>query len=41
MVLEFFRPRSTLLGAFTSGWLKAVSALFARGRAADYAYLRA
>ena len=41
VVLEFFRPRSTLLGAFTSGWLKAVSALFARGRAADYAYLRA
>lgn len=40
VVLEFFRPRSALLGAFTSGWLKAVSALFAKGRAADYAYLR-
>ena len=41
VVLEFFRPCSALLGAFTSGWLKAISALFARGRAADYAYLRA
>lgn len=41
VVLEFFRPRSALLGAFTSGWLKIISALFARSRAADYAYLRA
>ncbi|MBR1586782.1 MAG: ubiquinone/menaquinone biosynthesis methyltransferase [Kiritimatiellae bacterium] len=41
VVLEFFRPRTALLGALTSGWLKAVSTLFARGRAADYAYLRA
>ncbi len=40
VALEFFRPRSALLGAFTSGWLKTVSALFAKGRAADYAYLR-
>ena len=40
-VLEFFRPRSALLGAFTSGWLKCLSSLFAADRAADYAYLRA
>jgi ubiquinone/menaquinone biosynthesis methyltransferase len=40
-VLEFFRPRSALLGAFTSGWLRCASALFASDRAADYAYLRA
>lgn len=41
VVLEFFRPRSAMLGAFTSGWLKAASSLFARSRAAAYAYLRA
>ena len=41
MALEFFRPRSALLGAFTAGWLKCLSSLFAKGRAADYAYLRA
>ena len=41
VVLEFFRPRSALLGAFTSGWLRCASALFASDRAADYAYLRA
>jgi ubiquinone/menaquinone biosynthesis methyltransferase len=40
VVLEFFRPRSALLGAFTAGWLRCVSALFAPRRAADYAYLR-
>ena len=40
VVLEFFRPHSALLGAFTSVWLKTISTLFARGRAADYAYLR-
>jgi dTMP kinase len=32
-VLEFFRPRSALLGAFTSGWLKCLSSLFAADRA--------
>ena len=41
VVLELFRPRSAALGAFTAGWLRCVSALFAAGRAADYAYLRA
>ena len=41
VALEFFRPRSALLGAFTAGWLKCLSTLFARGYAADYAYLRA
>ena len=41
VVLEFFRPRSALLGAITSAWLKAITALFAADRAADYAYLRA
>ncbi len=41
VVLEFFRPRSVLLGAFTAGWLKCLSALFATGNTADYAYLRA
>jgi len=40
VVLEFFRPRSTLLGAFTAGWLRCLSALFAPRVAADYAYLR-
>ena len=41
VALEFFRPRSTLLGAFTAGWLRCLSTLFAASRAADYAYLRA
>lgn len=41
VVLEFFRPRSALLGAFTAGWLRCLSALFAPRVAADYAYLRA
>ena len=41
VALEFFRPRSALLGAFTAGWLKSLSAVFAKGHAADYAYLRA
>ena len=41
VVLEFFRPRSALLGAFTAGWLKSLSTVFAKGHAADYAYLRA
>ena len=41
VVLEFFRPRSALLGAFTAGWLRCISALFAPGAAAEYAYLRA
>ena len=40
-VLEFFRPRYALLGAFTAGWLRCLSALFAPGAAAEYAYLRA
>ena len=40
-VLEFFRPRYALLGAFTAGWLRCLSALFAPRVAADYAYLRA
>ena len=40
VVLEFFRPRSALLGAFTSGWLRCLSAMFAKGVASDYAYLR-
>lgn len=40
VVLEFFRPRSALLGAITSGWLKGISTLFAKGCADDYAYLR-
>lgn len=39
-VLEFFRPESRVLGAFTSAWLAAVSALFAFGRRGDYRYLR-
>ena len=39
-VLEFFRPRSALLGAFTAGWLRCLSALFAPRVADDYAYLR-
>ena len=41
VALEFFRPRSALLDAFTAGWLKCLSTLFAKSRAADYAYLRA
>ena len=41
VALEFFRPRSALLGAFTAGWLKSLSTVFAKGHAADYAYLRA
>jgi ubiquinone/menaquinone biosynthesis methyltransferase len=41
VVLEFFRPRSALLGAFTAGWLRCLSAMFAPRVAADYAYLRA
>ena len=41
VVLEFFRPGSALLGAFTAGWLRCLSTLFAKGRTADYAYLRA
>ena len=40
VVLEFFRPRSALLGAFTSGWLRCLSAMFATGVDSDYAYLR-
>ena len=40
-VLEFFRPRSALLGAFTAGWVRCLAALFAKGRIAGYAYLRA
>ena len=40
-MLEFFRPCSVLLGAFTAGWLKCLSTLFATGNTADYAYLRA
>ncbi len=40
VVLEFFRPRSALLGAFTSGWLRCLSAMFAKGVSSDYAYLR-
>ena len=40
VVLEFFRPRSALLGALTSGWLRCASAVFAAGRAEEYAYLR-
>lgn len=39
-VLEFFRPESRALGAFTSMWLGAASALFAFGRRGDYRYLR-
>ena len=41
VALEFFRPQSALLGAFTAGWLKCLSTLFAKGRVADYAFLRA
>lgn len=40
VVLEFFRPRSALLGALTSGWLRCASAVFARGASGEYAYLR-
>ena len=40
VVLEFFRPRSRLLGSFTSWWLRFASFAFVRGRSAEYAYLR-
>ena len=40
VVLEFFRPRSALLGAMTSCWLRCASALFAARLAGEYAYLR-
>ena len=40
LVLEFFRPKSRLLGLITAGWLRLVLALFARGHAAAYAHLR-
>jgi demethylmenaquinone methyltransferase/2-methoxy-6-polyprenyl-1,4-benzoquinol methylase len=39
-VLEFFRPRSALLGKATAGWLRCVSAACAPGVAGAYAYLR-
>lgn len=41
VVLEFFRPESRVLGALTSMWLAAASALFASGRRSAYHYLRA
>ena len=41
VVLEFFRPTQALLGAATTAWLRVMTALFARRRAAAYAYLRA
>ncbi len=40
VVLEFFRPRSVLMGGLTACWLKAATAFFARANADDYAYLR-
>ncbi len=41
VVLELFRPKSRILGAFTSRWLAVVSALFAAGSRCAYRYLRA
>jgi len=40
VVLEFFRPRSRLLGGATATWLKIAASVFARAAAEDYAYLR-
>ena len=40
LVLEFFRPRNTLLGLFTSIWVRMLSAMFAGRRTSAYRYLR-
>lgn len=40
LVLEFFRPRSRVLGRFTSIWLRLLGAVFCRKDADAYAYLR-
>lgn len=40
LILEFFRPRSRVLGRFTSLWLRLLAALFCRRNADAYAYLR-
>ena len=41
LVLEFFRPRSRVLGLLTAAWVAALARLFARRHAAAYAHLRA
>jgi len=40
IVLEFFHPESRALGFATSVWLRALTALFARSRSAQYRHLR-
>ncbi len=40
VVLEFFRPRSRLLGGIVRLWLAAVAGIFAGGSRREYAYLR-
>jgi len=40
LVLEFFRPRSRVVGACVSAWLAVASALFASGARREYAHLR-
>ena len=41
LVLEFFRPRSRILGALVSLWLRAVYPFFGARRREAYAHLRA
>ncbi len=41
LVLELFRMESRFCARATSGWLRLVAPLLARGAKADYAYLRA
>ncbi len=40
VVLEFFHPRSGILGALTALWLRMLAPVLAPGRSAAYAYLR-
>ncbi len=40
LALEFFRPTSRLLGAFTMLWLRLFTLIFARSRRSAYNYLR-